>query len=330
VPPAVDVYIDDGRGGEYPYQAVFWENQNIWNRTSADGGAAHEDPIIGQTNYAYVKIKNRGTQDATGVVVKGYHANPAAGLSFPSDWLPMTTAQLSAPNVAANNGAEITVGPFDWVPFHLGHECVIMIVSATGDGSNVDNLHAGDLIPDWRLIPNDNNIGQRNVAPVSGGGTSGLIAEFDSLEFELKNPLTNATKMEVRATLPPLLAERGWRLEFTHRGGAAFPLQPQESRTVVMRMVAGQPFETADVDNADEKTIQVVGYAGGILVGGLSYVLDPAIKHPRRPPHKTNRERDECAKRAERLIDCLDLEPQDVSRVRIRKVTVDIEFDDDC
>jgi zinc metalloprotease ZmpB len=330
VPAAVDVYIDDGRGGEYPYQVVFWENQNIWNRTSADGGTGHEDPIIGQTNYAYVKIKNRGTQDATGVVVKGYHANPAAGLSFPNDWLPMTTAQISAPNVAANNGGEITVGPFEWVPFHLGHECVIMIVSATGDASNVDNIHAGDLIPDWRLIPNDNNIGQRNLAPVSGGGTSGLTAEFDGLEFELKNPLTNAAKMEVRATLPPLLAERGWRLEFTNRGGAAFPLRPQESRTVVMRMIAGQPFETADVDKADEKTIQVAGYAGGILVGGLSYVLDPTIKHPRRPPHKTHRDRDECAKRAERLIDCLDLELQDVSRVRIRKLTVDIEFDDDC
>ena len=330
-PPAVDVYIDDGRGGEYPYQPVWWENQNIWNRNAADGGTTNQDPIIGQTNYAYVKIKNRGTQDATGVVVKGFHADPSAGLSFPNDWLPMTTTQLTAPNVAANNGAEITGGPFEWVPFHLGHECVIMIASATGDASNVDNIKAGDLIPDWRLIPNDNNIGQRNLAPVSGGGTSGLTAEFDGLEFELKNPLTKAATMEIKPTLPPLLVERGWRLEFTSRGGAAFPLQPGESRTVVMRMVAGAPFDATDVDKATEKTIQVAGYAGGILVGGLSYVLDPTIPPPRkRGPHRKHRDRDECAKRAEALIDCLDLDPEDVSRVRIRKITVDIEFDDDC
>jgi len=328
-PPAVDVYIDDGRGGEYPYQPVFWENQNIWNRTAPDGGTSHQDPIIGQTNYAYVKIKNRGTQDATGVIVKGFHANPAAGLSFPNDWLPMTTAQLSASNVAANNSAEITVGPFSWVPFHLGHECVIMIVSATGDASNVDNIKAGDLIPDWRLIPNDNNIGQRNVAPVSGGGTSGLADEFDGLEFELKNPLTKAATMEVRATLPPLLEERGWRLEFTNRGGSAFSLKAGESRPVIMRMVPGAPLDAADVENAAETTIQVAGYAGGILIGGLSYVLDPTITHPKRPPHRKHHDRDERERRAEALIDCLELDPDDIARVSIRTITLDIEFDED-
>ena len=137
--------------------------------------------------------------------------------------------------------------------------------------------------------------------------------------------------MEIKQTLPPLLVERGWRVEFTSRGGAAFPLQPGESRTVVMRMVAGAPFDATDVDKATEKTIQVAGYAGGILVGGLSYVLDPTIPPPRkRRPHRKHRDRDECAKRAEALIDCLDLDPEGVSRVRIRKITVDIEFDDDC
>ena len=331
VPPVVDVYIDDGRGGEYQYQPDWWDNTNIWNRTAADGGTTHQDPIIGQTNYAYVKIKNRGSQTATGVVVKGFHANPSAGLRFPSDWLTMTTAQLAAPNVAANNAAEITVGPFQWVPFHLGHECMIMIVSASGDASNVDNIKPGDLIPDWRLVPNDNNIGQRNVAPVSGGGTSGLTAEFDGLDFELKNPMNAVAAMEVRALLPPLLAERGWKLEFTNRGGAAFPLQPGESRTVVMRLVPGAPFEALDVEKAAEKTIRVVGYAGGIRVGGLSYLLDPTLKHPRpkRPPRRQRGDRNECGRTAEALIDCLDL-PEDVSRVRIRKITVDIEFDDDC
>jgi len=330
-PPAVDVYIDDGRGGEYQYSSDWWENTSIWNRNAADGGTAHQDPILGQTNYAYVKIKNRGTQPATGVAVKGYHANPAAGLSFPNDWLPMATAQLPAPNVPANNGGEVTVGPFNWVPFHLGHECMIMIVSATGDGSNVDNIHPGDLIPDWRLVPNDNNIGQRNVAPVvGGGGTSGLTEDFDGLEFELKNPLMKAATMVVTATLPPLLEERGWRLEFTSRGGASFPLQPGQSRTVVMRLAPGQPFETADVEGAAERTIQVRGTAGGILVGGLSYVLDPHLTHPRRPPHKKDHRHDErCATTAEQLLDCLDL-PENVSRVRIRKVTIDLEFDDDC
>jgi hypothetical protein len=115
--------------------------------------------------------------------VKAYHANPAAGLSYPNDWIPMTTPQRTAANVAANNSGEVVVGPFSWVPTHVGHECMFMIVSATGDASNVDHIAAGDSIPEWRLVPNDNNIGQRNVAPVPGAGTSGLVAEFERRGF---------------------------------------------------------------------------------------------------------------------------------------------------
>ena len=38
-----------------------------------------------------------------------------------------------------------------------------MIVSATGDPSNVDNFTTGEVIEDWRLVPNDNNIAMRKV-----------------------------------------------------------------------------------------------------------------------------------------------------------------------
>jgi hypothetical protein len=188
----------------------------------------------------------------------GAAANPAAGLSYPNDWLPMTTTQLSAADVPADNGGEITVGPFEWVPFHVGHECVFMIVSATGDASNVDNIAAGDSIPEWRLVPNDNNVGQRNLAPVPGGGTSGLTAEFERLEFELENPMTETATMRVDATLPPLLAERDWKLEFVSRGGAAFTLNAAASRTITMRLKPGSPFTRTDVQAASERTIPSV------------------------------------------------------------------------
>ena len=57
-PPTVDVYVDDGRGGEYGYLPVYWDAATIWNRRTADGVQAHQEPNVG-TNYAYVKIKNR-------------------------------------------------------------------------------------------------------------------------------------------------------------------------------------------------------------------------------------------------------------------------------
>jgi hypothetical protein len=296
-------------------------------RSTNDGGTTHEEPVTNQTNYAYVKIKNRGTQNATGVVVKAFHANPAAGLSYPVDWFPMNTSQLAAADVPGNNAGEITVGPFEWVPTHVGHECIFMIVSATGDSSNVNSIAAGDSMPEWRLVPNDNNIGQRNVYPVSGGGTSGLTSDFNRLSFQLKNPHLTTAAMEVRAVLPSFLEERGWKVQFLNRGGASFPLPAGESRDMIIRLVPGKDFISADVASSADKTIHLYGYAGGIPVGGMSYEVDPNLKPPEEggKPHRRD-----CAKLGEELIKCMELSRQKVCKVRIRKVNVDLEIEDEC
>jgi zinc metalloprotease ZmpB len=166
-PPAVDVYIDDGRAGLYQYQPNWWSCQSIWNRLSPDGLTGHEDPA-GGTNYAYVKIKNRGTTVANGVVVKAYHCKPSAGVLWPDDLQPMSTAQLSVGTLQPNNTEEKIVGPFEWTPTTnaFSRDTMMMIVSAAGDPSNVDNFTPGRVVEDWRLVPNDNNIGRRDVALV--------------------------------------------------------------------------------------------------------------------------------------------------------------------
>jgi zinc metalloprotease ZmpB len=167
VPPAVDVYIDDGRHGEYSFQPNHWSSPSVWNRRQPDGIAAHEEPVVGIKNYAYVKVKNRGTQTATNVLVQAYQGDPTAGLIYPNDWSPMNTAQLPLGNVAPDNAAEVTAGPFAWIPAQIGNECMLMVVSAAGDPSNTSKITAGSTIPAWRLVPNDNNIAQRNVSPVA-------------------------------------------------------------------------------------------------------------------------------------------------------------------
>jgi zinc metalloprotease ZmpB len=50
------------------------------------------------------------------------------------------------------------------VPADARHDGMLMVASAAGDPSNVDNFDAEDSIPDRRLVPNDNNIALRNVS----------------------------------------------------------------------------------------------------------------------------------------------------------------------
>jgi len=168
VPPPVDVYLEDGRHGEYQYQSEQRNCPAIWNRRRKDRGKDpvmdHEAPIPGVINYAYVKIKNRGYEAATKVVVRGFSSGRSGELAYPRDWQPMKTAKLAAANVPPNSSAEIVVGPFAWIPARAGSNCMLMAVSALGDSSNIDNLISRIPMPNARLVLHDNNIGQRDVA----------------------------------------------------------------------------------------------------------------------------------------------------------------------
>lgn len=274
-PPAADVYIDDGRGGEYPYQPVHWHTTAIWNRNAADGGTVHQNAKLGQTNFAYVKIKNRGTKTAKNVRVKGFHCKPSAGVLWPNDLQPMTTPQIAVGTLAGKNTQEKIVGPFKWTPIQnaWGHDCMMMIVSADGDPSNVDNITAGEVIEDWRLVPNDNNIGQRNVTTIAGG-SEGLVKLLKGKSFWAGNPLRKAAAMQVRVTLPKWLAKAKWTLGFAGLDGSRFELKAGTSRELSFALTPGREFADKDVDPLD-RDIVIQVQANGILVGGVTYRFEP-------------------------------------------------------
>lgn len=168
-PPAVDVFIEDGRGGEYQYQAAYSNNQSIWNRRSADGGTSHQEPIAGATNFAYVRIKNRGTVVAQNVRVRGFHHKEGGATVYPTDFQPLGTSELAAGTLEPGGQEQKVIGPFAWIPVadSLGHDSLMMVVSAEGDASNIDHFTESESIAEWRLVPNDNNIGLRKVFPVA-------------------------------------------------------------------------------------------------------------------------------------------------------------------
>jgi hypothetical protein len=168
-PPDVDVYIDDGRRGEYQYKTDYMNNASIWNRRAADGGSTHQQPAVGAINHAYVRIRNRGTKTARNVRVRGFHKKSGGGTSWPASFEPLATAELSAGTLAARNAQARVVGPFRWIPNAdaSGQDSLLMAVSADGDRSNLDHFTAGETIPQGRLVPNDNNLGLRKVTLAS-------------------------------------------------------------------------------------------------------------------------------------------------------------------
>jgi zinc metalloprotease ZmpB len=332
-PPPVDVYIDDGRHGEYSFQPVHWGCTDIWSRRSiGDGGGVHEEPVVGATNYAYVRIKNRGTQAATGITVKGFHCQPGIGLTYPDDWEPMTTSQLPAPNLAAGDATGVVLGPFEWTPSQVGHECMFFSVSASADPSNIEGRITGS-IPEWRLVPHDNNIGQRNVHPVAMSLTRLDLARR---VFWLRNPFDRQAKMKLSAQLPKLLLERGWRLDFVSAGGPGFGMAAGARKEIVFAMAAGQPFDRAALPRAEsERTILISAEADGIPLGGMSYVLDPDYTDPNHPGHPPGGSGEPatpapCAHDASELLKCLKLDRAEIECVEVRKVSVDISFKGKC
>jgi hypothetical protein len=168
-PPDVDVYIDDGRRGEYDFLLDHANTAAIWNRFAPDGGTTHQEPKRGVQNHAYVKIRNRGPKTATGVRVRGFHTSVRAGavLRWPVDFQPMSSASIKVGILPGNNAPERIIGPFIWKPVlnAAGGDAMLMIVTATEDPSNADRFTSIRDIEDWRLVPNDNNIAQRNVRP---------------------------------------------------------------------------------------------------------------------------------------------------------------------
>ena len=160
-PPANDLYVDDGRGGQYTWIANWKDTQDIWNRRAPDGGTSNQAPAPGTSNYLYVRVKNRGTDSASNAEVRTFQIRQSSQGDWPGDWTPTQTASLAASGDIPSGGEQV-LGPFTWVPGGFSGESVLAIVANPDDPAIVDNPQiAGGTIPNWRLVPSDNNIAQR-------------------------------------------------------------------------------------------------------------------------------------------------------------------------
>jgi len=357
-PPDVDVYIDDGRHGEYGYLYAFWECQDMWVRRSPDGGTTHQDPAVGKPNYMYVRVKNRGTKTANNVIVKAYDCNPGTGLTWPDHWSPMDTPQLAAPGPIPSGG-EIIVGPFKWTPEIYGHECLLAIASAPGDLGNDTTVF--NPIPHSRFVPFDNNIGQRNVHPVYVIDWKKLHEVLQKLPFHVVNPFKKAVKAELVAVLPKELSDQKYWVFFSNPGGNKFELGPSETRKAIFSVVKEpripsrrpwepiKPLPKPGIMRPEEMLekeglspigefpairrpikFRIVTLLDGQNMGGMTYILQPKerVIHPMEVPIGVEvPEPSEKISDIELIITTLSQQPG-VKNVKLRKASIDVEFED--
>jgi hypothetical protein len=284
---ASDVFINDGRNGGYGsitgndafneklFLDNYWSTQDLWVKVapyanSADQQAGdpgdHVEPITNQLAYLYVRVKNKGTTGSGPVTVKAYHSDPTIGLVWPADWTPTNTASDTVADIPA--GGRHTFGPFPWTPTHVGHECVFAIAECANDRAITQDLQPTDLVSHADLVPFDNNIAQRNLAPTASKGK--MVRGF-----WVSNPTFEraAVKLHFESTLP-----QGWRYTTNLASTEAIHLAPRERRWVEATIDQGSGVEVTDFANPPR--LDVSGSIGGKLIGGMSFYVAPDSAFP--------------------------------------------------
>ncbi len=333
-PPEVDVYVDDGRNGEYEFQPNFGNAADLWNRLQSDGDVVHEQPVIGVPNYMYVRVKNRGTQIANNVIVKAFHTISTVDLVWPDSWQTITPPKHTETSISS--GGSAIVGPFVWTPTIEGEECLLAVVEADGDLSNTNNISGSQSIPNLRLVPFDNNIVQRSVVPVSEGSEQGaLVSSSEERKFQFKNPYSYQGRGTLEAQLPKIFVEKGWKVKFSNLDGDHFSLDANEEKEVIFTLEAGENFSQEELNTLQDFSIHA--FLNGFPIGGMTYSIGTSIGTNIEIPEKeTSNDKTNDSEKIENLVNQLKANMTDIDIKEIlvkeilgKKITIEIELNDE-
>jgi hypothetical protein len=277
-------------------------------RSQPDAIASHQNPVLGQTNYLYVRVTNVGNGPAGAFTVRAYDAAGAASIRWPDDWAP----ELGSAQVAGLAQGASTVVAIPWRPAMEGHFCFLARIESTDDPI----AHDG-----W--VPFDNNICQRNVQVITGGaspagvgaGNRGRGSGYGSVTVRSANfPTRGGGGGPIQALRRLVTAQTpsGVRIEFTDSGlfqrwlaaggsvtgGEVLPgesavlltVYDRGGRGVIDARIDRLPYEDEEVSplqfhvdapaGSEVPTIEITEWMDGQAVGGN--VLRPEILFPHR------------------------------------------------
>ncbi|MEU8261977.1 hypothetical protein AB0C02_15305 [Micromonospora sp. NPDC048999] len=186
-----DVYIRDVAAdvGAQPHSFdPLWQSPDIKVCPTAVECAASQNPIVGATNFIFVKLRNPGPYGSgtDSGVLRVYRTTPGGGAVWPTHW-----TQIGAASVIVYPGTTTVTIPWNGVP-GPGHFCLLARWESPTDPMNFEGP---DIGTNTRY---NNNIAWRNVDSVRYilGGPQ-IVRPF-----AIGNSLTVATKNDLVFTQP--------------------------------------------------------------------------------------------------------------------------------
>ena len=197
-PPAPDLWMQDNADdiGDEPdaSTAPMWISDDIWVRNAADGltNQDHQNPNGGQTNYVYVRVRNRGCAGAAAQsgTLRLYWAKASSSLSWPAPWDGSVTVPALMGGLVGSQAVTVTGGatqiaqfpwttpdPSDYAAFGADrvHFCLLArIETSPAAPFGMTSPETGNL---YANVQNNNNIVWKNIAIVDTDGDGGRFAD---------------------------------------------------------------------------------------------------------------------------------------------------------
>jgi len=318
VPVRPDVWLRDNYDdvGEVPTDGYWWGSPDVWNRRAADcapsAGQAvcsevdYQNPFfLGETNYLYAKIRNRGNAKADQVVVRFYTADFALGFRFPDQFTLAGTVTL----YDLLPGEVRDIGPVSWPGLFAGpvvHKCIMVRAEEVWyNGVLVDPIIAPPLAPPPpppesavvdqtnRVVRYNNNVALRNIfnADPLGQSADFLFSNPDSIPHNatltLETPQDILNQGMVTLTIDPALytawVNAGGTLEgVIDLGGGLFQLvQPLAFiRGIPLAPLQATVVSFAYTGSTAVARITVSMTMGGQVIGGIILWVRPDPVEP--------------------------------------------------
>jgi hypothetical protein len=155
----VDLYIRDNTAddGVEPSRGNVCQSPDIWVCLDNDPtGPSAPNPEFGQSNYVFVRVRNRGSEAANNAQVKLYWSNVGTHLSRPYwqtagikvDGADGNVRSVNVPSHSATGDGEAITAAFEWTPpdpdtaiYGDGHFCLFATVDHAEDPLLQEDVH---------------------------------------------------------------------------------------------------------------------------------------------------------------------------------------------